>query len=247
MKWTRGKLNNLFLCPSLLKLLSVYGGPLSLMTILLVSVRYPHEKHGLAGKVSNSAKVSTKESFLKFVDNNSQANGRRLDSRNPTHYFFPKFKTISEAKRNASAYNEKAMSSLVYEFNRTQREASLDTISSQTALNWLKAERPKTAIYPHQSDYCDYCSKIKVEIQGCTQSISRHLQSDSSSTEDIEKLKKKKEDLQNDVEEHRKIAREVLQYYRQMKERCNKQWCEIVELESSSSSPERDQKLPLCY
>ena len=28
-----------------------------------VSVRYPHKKHGLAGKVSNSAKVSTKEFF----------------------------------------------------------------------------------------------------------------------------------------------------------------------------------------
>ena len=64
----------------------------------------------------------------------------------------------------------------------------------------------------------------------------------SSSTEDFEELKKKKEDLQNDVE-HCKIARESLQYYRHFKERCNKQWCEIVELEPSSSSPERDQKL----
>ena len=36
-----------------------------------VSVRYPHEEHDLAGKISNSAKVSTKELFLKFVDNNS--------------------------------------------------------------------------------------------------------------------------------------------------------------------------------
>lgn len=130
----------------------------------LVDVRYPHEKHGLAGRVSNNAKLSTKESFLKFVDNNSQANGRRLDSRNPTHYLFPKFRSITEPKRNASAYNEKVKSSLVCEFNRTQREAGLDTISSQTAINWLKAERPKTAIYPHQTDYCDYCSKIKAEI-----------------------------------------------------------------------------------
>ena len=47
----------------------------------------------------------------------------------PHPHFFPKFKTISKPKRNESAYNEKAMSSLVYEFNRTQRKASLDTIS----------------------------------------------------------------------------------------------------------------------
>ena len=59
----------------------------------------------------------------------------------------------------------------------------------------------------------------------------------------LKNSKRKMEDLQNDMEEHRKIARESLQYYRHFKERCNKQWCEIVELESSSSSPERDQKL----
>ena len=105
-----------------------------------VSVCYPHEKHGLTGNISNSAKVTIKESFLKFVDNNSQANGRRLDSRNPTHYLFPKFKTISEPKHNVAAYNEKVKSSLVCEFNQAQREAGMDTISSQTALNWLKAE-----------------------------------------------------------------------------------------------------------
>ena len=34
-----------------------------------VDVRYPHEKHGLSGRVSNNAKLRTKASFLKFVDN----------------------------------------------------------------------------------------------------------------------------------------------------------------------------------
>ena len=115
-----------------------------------------------------------------------------MDSRNPTHYLFPKLKTISEPKRNISAYNGKAMSSLVYEFNRTQNKASLNIISSPTALSWLKAEGPNTVIYPRQSDYCDKCSKEKVDIQRCAQSISRHLQSGSSSTEDFEELKKKR-------------------------------------------------------
>lgn len=70
----------------------------------VVDVHYPHEKHGLAGRVSNNVKLSTKELFLKFVDNNFQANGRHLDSRNSTHYLFPKF---TEPKRNASSYSEK--------------------------------------------------------------------------------------------------------------------------------------------
>ena len=59
-----------------------------------VVIRYPYERHGLAGKVSNHAKTDTKERFLEFVDANSQPNGRRLDSHNPTHYFLPRFTTI---------------------------------------------------------------------------------------------------------------------------------------------------------
>ena len=50
-----------------------------------VDVRYPHEKHGLSGHTSNSAKTDVKD-FLVFV-NNLQPNGRRLDSRNPTISF----------------------------------------------------------------------------------------------------------------------------------------------------------------
>ena len=60
-----------------------------------VVVRYPHERHGLAGKVSNHAKTDTKERFLEFVYHNSQPNGWMLDSRNPTHFFLPNFTTKS--------------------------------------------------------------------------------------------------------------------------------------------------------
>ena len=163
-----------------------------------------------------------------------------MDSRNPTYYFFPKFKTISEPKCTVSAFGEKVKTSLVCEFNHTRREAGLDTISSQTALNWLKAEHPKTAIYPHQSDYCDYCCKVKNEIQAYHQRISRHLQGGSSSVEDIQELKKNKEHLEQNLQDHRKVARESLQYYRQIKEKCSKQW---KELESTESSPERNETL----
>ena len=167
----------------------------------VVDVRYPHERHGLEGKVSNNAKVIGKEGFLRFVDN-SQPNGRRLDSRNPTHYFFPKFKTISEPKRTVACYEEKVKNSLACEFNRSQREAGQATISSQTARNWLKAEWPKIAIYPHQSDYCDYCSKVKNKIQAFQQRINRVRQGGSTSVEDIQQLEKKK-DLERNLQEQK--------------------------------------------
>ena len=209
----------------------------------VVNVRYPHGKHGLEGKVSNNAKTNTKEAFLEFVDNNCQPNGRRLDSRNPTHYFFPKFKTISAPKSNAVAFTQKNNNSLVCEFNRTQREKGGDCISSQTVLNWLKLERPKVSIYPHQSDYCDTCSKIKIETHALQQRIYRTLQSGNALVEDVEELKKSKEALEQRLQEHRAVAKESLECYRKMKEKCSKQWKEISDLEKTEPSVERNKTL----
>ena len=48
---------------------------------------------------------------------------------------------------------------------------SMETISDFSATTWLKQERPKLAIYPHQVGYCDLCAKVKKEIQGHQQTI----------------------------------------------------------------------------
>ena len=53
----------------------------------MVKVRYTHEHHGNAGKVSNSTKVSVMDDFLQFVDSNSQPNGRSAGPHGPTRYF----------------------------------------------------------------------------------------------------------------------------------------------------------------
>ncbi len=45
-----------------------------------VMVRYPHERHGNAGRKSNASKTSVMEDFLEFIDVNSQPNGRSADS-----------------------------------------------------------------------------------------------------------------------------------------------------------------------
>ena len=64
--------------------LSVWGGGPYLR-------RQWFERHG---KSSHSAKVSVKDDFLQFVDDNTQPNGRSADTSGPTHYFLPKFSTI---------------------------------------------------------------------------------------------------------------------------------------------------------
>ena len=70
----------------------------SLPPTATVRVRYPHERHGSAGRISNSARSSIMNDFLTFVDQNSQPNGRSEDSHGPTRYFISKFTTIQTPK-----------------------------------------------------------------------------------------------------------------------------------------------------
>ena len=123
-----------------------------------VEVRYPHERHGNAGKTSHSAKTETMDDFLKFIDSNSQPNRRSADSTGPTVYFLPKFCTIQSPKPTDSNYQERVKRSVVGEFNRVQRELGKGECSNGSSHNWLKSYRPKVAICPHQ-DYCDTCAK----------------------------------------------------------------------------------------
>lgn len=53
----------------------------------VVQVCYPHERHGLAGKTSNSEKVNVMEGFLPFVDAVSQPNGQSEKSHWPRVFF----------------------------------------------------------------------------------------------------------------------------------------------------------------
>ena len=88
----------------------------------VIQVRFPHERHGNAGKPSNSVKTTVRDEFLQFVDNNSQPNGRSADSTGPTFYFSPKFTTIQTPKPSAAHYEDRVARSVVGEFNRVQRE-----------------------------------------------------------------------------------------------------------------------------
>ena len=184
-----------------------------------VNIRYPYARHGLCGRTSNNAKVEAKEAFLQFIDANSQPNGRRLDSRNPMHYLLQHFKTISLPKKSLKDYHEKVKTSLVREFNHTQLEEGKETISDFSATTWLKQEHPKLAIYPHQADYCDFCTKVKKEIQGHQQAINHLRQSGSAQADDIQQAESAKAESELRLANHCDVARESLKYYREMKEK----------------------------
>ena len=207
-----------------------------------IDVRFPYERHGLSGHISNNAKMQAKVDFLMFVDDNCQPNGRRMDSRNPTHYFLPKYITISTPKKNDPNHESKLKKSLVTEFNRIQTELNRDTISDFTANTWLKSDRAKYAIYPHQVDYCDFCAIRKKDIQA-KQQVINHIRQSGNATDELQQAEAEKSEIEKELEEHKDAAQKSLSFYRNMKEKCKKQWTQIEELQEKSRTPDEEQDL----
>ena len=206
-----------------------------------IHVRFPHECHGNAGRVSNSAKSNTQKEFIEFVDCNSQPNGRSADSSGPPSYIIPKFTTIQMTKQKISHFEERLARSVVGEFNRVQRELGKKECSNGSSHNWLKTYRPKVAICPHQEDYCDTCSKNKTEIHAKQTTINRLLQSARASPEDIKKLEDELKHLKDQHENHRAEANQSHTYYVEITDRCFSEWNEIVSLEEKDTLTEEEE------
>ena len=96
------------------------------------------------------------------------------------------------------------------------------------------------AIYPHKVDYCDTCARIKSTIHEKQTTINRKLQNGNALPEEIKTIEVEKQALENELQTHRDVARESLQYYKESEEKCAKQWARICELEVKSSKTEAE-------
>ena len=157
--------------------------------------------------------------------------------------FLPKFTAISTPKPSDPNYEMKMKS----HWSVNLIELRWNWVNppypvSVSAAAWLRDNRPKVAIYPHQVDYCDFCTKVK-EIHAIQQTINRLHQSGSSSVEEITQSEDDKKEKTALLEEHLDQAKESLKYYREMKERCSTQWKKIEELQQlpTLSSEQRDE------
>ena len=196
----------------------------------LVVVRYPHERHGLAGRTSNQAKTSVKADFINFADVNSQPSGRREDSTSATHYFLPIFKTIQTPKKGVHHYSQRLEESVVGVFNRVQVECGRGTCSNGSAAAWLKAERPKLAIYPHKSDYCDTCAYLRQSISGLQTSLKRKRHTGSVGENEQRQLESDIKAAEDSLVMHKEQAAKSRDFYNEMTARCKQQWTRIEEL-----------------
>ena len=95
----------------------------------IVEVQYPHELHGLAGRLSNHAKVGVMEQFLDFVDLNSQPNGRQADSYSAQFFFLPKFTRIATPREGEKNFDLKVK---IHRLDAVHIFTSTLTITSHT-------------------------------------------------------------------------------------------------------------------
>ena len=187
-----------------------------------VVVRYPHERHGNARKVSNAARTSVMEDFLAFVENNLQPNGRSSDCHGPTRYFISKFTTIQSPKKDVHSYDECLQRSVVGEFNKAQRGMGKGTCSNGSACNWLQKHCPKVAICPHKQDYCDTCANHNTDIHTQQTTLNRIRQSGSASVEDQLNIEAEIKHLEDSLEKHRTKAKLSHEHYIEQTKRCAK-------------------------
>ena len=101
--------------------------------------------------------------FLECVDLNSQPNCRHAGSYSVQFFFIPKFSCIAPP-RPGENFDQKAKASVVSEFNRAEVEQGRGTCGTTAAAEWLDKYRPKVALHPSITDYCDTCKNLKEEL-----------------------------------------------------------------------------------
>ena len=204
-----------------------------------VEVKYPHERHRLAGQPSNRSKPAVRSAFLTFVDANSHPNGRQAGSYSPQFFFIPKFTRIDPPKPGERDFDVKARSSVVWTFNHSQEETGGSTCSAFAAREWLKSDRPKVALHPHKSDYCDTCKYLKEEVSRQQAILKRLSQSGSAEEQKLKDVEAKIKATEEELHSHKVEANATRDYYNQMIKKCKTEWAEINKL-SMEENPSQD-------
>ena len=188
---------------------------------------------------SNYSKEELLPYFLDFIDNNSQPNGRRVGSHGPLFFLNSKFDRINEPYASEIDKPEQwKRRSLVYEFNRSLSQGL--KISNGTAKKWLKTYRPKHAISPKKTDYCEMCVECQ-EQKRRYETISMRLQQNGNAYEDeIRENQALAESYGLLLEEHKMDAGSELQHYREQIQKCQTLYQHIEKLLSSRSKTKFD-------
>jgi hypothetical protein len=197
----------------------------------MVELRFSPKLH--CGK-SNNNKEELLPQFLSFIDNNSQANGRRVGSHGPLYFFNSKFNRINTPSASEANKPENwKRHSLVYEFNRTLEGNK--SISNGTAKKWLKTDRPKHAISPQKTDYCEMCAECQEQSRR-HRTISIRLQQEGNGSDcSIRENQAIAESYKLLLQEHKMDASFEIEHYRQQTKKSRSLYHQFEELQKVES------------
>jgi len=219
---------------------NVLGWWASLENSSIIELHNPPKLHH--GK-SNYSKEDLLTRFLGFIDNNSQPNGRRVGSHGPLFFLNSKFDRINAPSASeAGKPDQWKRRSLVYEYVRTLEENK--SISNGTAKKWLKMYRPKHAICPKKTDYCEMCVECQ-EQKRRHETISVRLQQEGNGNEDeIRENKALSESYGLLLEEHKMDAANELDHYRHQTNKSRSLYNHLEEL-TKKESKSKEEKVQL--
>lgn len=197
----------------------------------MVEIRSPLKLHG--GK-SNNSKKELLPLFLAFIDNNSQPNGRRVGSHGPLYFLNSKFDRINAPSASQADKPENwKRRSLTYEFNRTLEGDK--RVSNGTVKKWLKTYRPKHAISPQKTDYCEMCVECR-EQKRRHETIATRLQQEGNGSEtEIRENLSLAESYGLLLDEHRMDAGFELDHYRRQTGKSRSLYRHIEKLQKKES------------
>jgi hypothetical protein len=203
----------------------------------IVELRLPPKLHCGQG---NNRKEHLLKQFLEFIDNNSQPNGRRVGSHGPLYFLNSKFTRINTPSASETGKPEQWKGrSLVYEYNRTLRDN--EHISNGTAKKWLKEYRPKCAICPQKTDYCEMCVECQEQVRR-HETIAMRLRQEGNGIEsEIRENEALAESYRMLLDEHRQDAANELQHYKERIRVCQSTYNEIMALRQNESKSKKEE------
>ncbi len=170
-----------------------------------VQVRFPHERHGNAGKTSNSALW-----WKEFVDINSQPNGRSSDVQ---HFIFSRSLPQSRFQNHPLRTLKNAFGSLWVELSK----------EGCTAHNWVQTK----------SFYLSSQTRLLWHLRWSVWGLSKQLWIDyvKAAAEELKQIEADIKSLNDSDKEHREQAKESHVYHLQCTVKSKEQMSKISELE----------------
>ena len=99
-------------------------------------------------------------------------------------------------------------------FNRAQLENGQPTCGNTAAREWLHKHRPKVALHPSMTDYCDMCKYLKEQLSHNQAIFNCMQQSGSASEVEMRAMESAKADLEEELREHKNTATKAREFYK---------------------------------